>query len=536
MTTTLSPDEVLWQLLLLVDTNVEYCIENIIGYTKHSNLSAAISVKLPVGRVTANDFRALLFATKLLKYECRYSKWSIDSSKFSSLLSVHHMTVSTSEDKPTLKKKRTRVKKMSVLANNTPIEACDYPACLQVIRSLVKEYAKAVRKYDCQQPEHSPRPSTRQRRDDQNDDELDQNEESCPPPNDDNGNTNDDHSTSCPTENVPTVTPMKAISDDDNSSEDYDTNMDDATTVLPMTNIDDSKDTKPCFPDRVEQLIQDAEALDFDATPRIAMNSNKIIRYTAHNKRTISDAMKMMIIYIAIHCLGYKRTSQSSKASHRILGAARRLVYYAEGYPAPIGDHPRQLERYIISLDEYCAFDGTGLPIDVSIPKEKSTKVERIMRMHPRLLLASFREAGRSIGKKASYTRLAESMTKLLHRSAPDTQSFRLTRHDFGEFFKLSVGKLKRESFKPRLTEEKKEKRVYWMKTKKRYLLNPLTIAIGILTWIVSIHFWMRTCWIDEKWFYHSSGRCMMKEIPQQNGKLMKTLTYLILQHAHEDS
>ena len=55
--------------------------------------------------------------------------------------------------------------------------------------------------------------------------------------------------------------------------------------------------------------------------------------------------------------------------------------------------------------------------------------------MHPRLLLASFREAARSIGKKASYTRLAESMTKLLHRSAPDTQSFRLTRHDFGEFF-----------------------------------------------------------------------------------------------------
>ena len=148
-------------------------------------------MKLPVGRVTANDFRALLFATKLLKYERRYSKWSIDSSKFSSLLSVHHMTVSTSEDKPTLKKKRTRVKKMSVLAKNTPIEACDYPACLQVIRSLLNEYAKEVRKYDGQQPERNPRPSTRQRRDDQNDDELDQNEESRPPINDNDKNDND---------------------------------------------------------------------------------------------------------------------------------------------------------------------------------------------------------------------------------------------------------------------------------------------------------------------------------------------------------
>ena len=55
MTTTLSPDAVLLQLLLLVDTNVDYCIEKIIGYTKHINLSLAISVKLPVGRVTAND-------------------------------------------------------------------------------------------------------------------------------------------------------------------------------------------------------------------------------------------------------------------------------------------------------------------------------------------------------------------------------------------------------------------------------------------------------------------------------------------------
>jgi len=137
MTTTLSPDEVLWQLPLLVNTNVDYCIENFIGYTKHINLSSAISVKLPVGRVStaANDFRALvLFATKLLKYECWYCQWIIDSSKLSSLLSMHYMTVSTSEDRPTLKRKKTRVKKMSVLAKTPPpIEACNYPACLQVI-------------------------------------------------------------------------------------------------------------------------------------------------------------------------------------------------------------------------------------------------------------------------------------------------------------------------------------------------------------------------------------------------------------------
>ena len=38
--------------------------------------------------------------------------------------------------------------------------------------------------------------------------------------------------------------------------------------------------------------------------------------------------------------------------------------------------------------------------------------------MHPRLLLACFREAARSIGMKASYARLAESMTKLLHPDA----------------------------------------------------------------------------------------------------------------------
>jgi hypothetical protein len=101
----------------LADIKVDFCITNARDYIKCSNLSSIISAKLP--RV---EFRALLFVAKLLH---RYGQWIIDISKLSSLLStgMHHMTVSTSEDRGIVKGEKIRGKKMSVLAKTPPIEA-----------------------------------------------------------------------------------------------------------------------------------------------------------------------------------------------------------------------------------------------------------------------------------------------------------------------------------------------------------------------------------------------------------------------------
>ena len=38
----------------------------------------------------------------------------------------------------------------------------------------------------------------------------------------------------------------------------------------------------------------------------------------------------------------------------------------------------------------------------------------------------------------------------------------------------------------------------------------------NIVSNLITIFFWMRICYLHEKWFYASSGRCIRKEIPKQ--------------------
>jgi len=69
---------------------------------------------------------------------------------------------------------------------------------------------------------------------------------------------------------------------------------------------------------------------------------------------------------------------------------------------------------------------------------------------------------------------------------------YEIKTHNFREFFLKMKGKLKRESFKPLLTEGKKVQRVSWCeRLKGMSLLKRKFYA----------------CWIDEKWFYISSGQ-----------------------------
>ena len=140
------------------------------------------------------------------------------------------------------------------------------------------------------------------------------------------------------------------------------------------------------------------------------------------------------------------------------------------------------------------------------------------MRTHPELLVRCFRKAARAISDKASYTRLAHAMTEYIPAlSDIPKDTVRLTRRDFSEFFRMSMGKLKRECFKPRLTCERRHQRVCWCLWVKKMINQQIQVPIkNIISNLITIFFWMRICFLDEKWFYASSGRCVRKEIPKQ--------------------
>ena len=75
-----------------------------------------------------------------------------------------------------------------------------------------------------------------------------------------------------------------------------------------------------------------------------------------------------------------------------------------------------------------------------------------------------------------------------------------LKTHNVCEWFHLNKGKLKAEKFVPLLTEEKKAQRVVWCQW-----WNDKIIEHGDA---------LPVCWVDEKWFYMTSGRSKTKELP----------------------
>ena len=91
-------------------------------------------------------------------------------------------------------------------------------------------------------------------------------------------------------------------------------------------------------------------------------------------------------------------------------------------------------------------------------------------------------------------------MTHKLKNLLPlvDTDKINLKPHNVREFFKTFRGRLKRESYKPRLSDDQKRQRVSWCQRLKH---------------MIGHNFY--ACYIDEKWFYMSSGRNKEKHLPQ---------------------
>ena len=112
----------------------------------------------------------------------------------------------------------------------------------------------------------------------------------------------------------------------------------------------------------------------------------------------------------------------------------------------------------------------------------------------------AYRYATRAIGIKASYDDLARVMTQKLKNLLPlvDTDKISLKPHNVRDFFKSFQGRLKRESYKPRLSDDHKRRRVSWCQRLKQMIRH---------------NFY--ACYIDEKWFDMSSGRNKEKHLPK---------------------
>lgn len=137
-----------------------------------------------------------------------------------------------------------------------------------------------------------------------------------------------------------------------------------------------------------------------------------------------------------------------------IINAASRRVYYLHGF-----NEPPKTSRATQKLIDTIIFSVIESPTPIDIPickprtSSKKTKIQHIENDHPRFLHKAYRYATRTIGIKASYNDLARVMTHKLKNLLPlvDTDKINLKPHNVREFFKTFRGRLKRESYKPRL-------------------------------------------------------------------------------------
>jgi len=244
-------------------------------------------------------------------------------------------------------------------------------------------------------------------------------------------------------------------------------------------------------------MIEDANKLDFTLNPRIENNGTEEIPLL--NCAILDDKYRAMLAFTAARA-GYDPNLGGAERK-RIIVAIRRQVFYYRGFPEPRNKDVSRTETLLNQFFSASNGDAGNLNL-LSIGKprtsSKKSKIDNILILHPRLLHTAFRYAAKAIGMKASYSQLAKTMTEKIKHILPETP-YEIKTHNLREFFLKMKGRLKRESYKPRLTDEHKEKRVSWSERLKGLsCLNRRFYA----------------CWIDEKWFYISSGRSKEKHLP----------------------
>ena len=140
--------------------------------------------------------------------------------------------------------------------------------------------------------------------------------------------------------------------------------------------------------------------------------------------------------------------------NERIINAVRKRAHYFFGLPEPSFNN-RRIKNFVnkhIKADDLC--DPSLLPNKIQ-KRNKESKILKIMISDPEILHQGWRHAIQTIGKKAPFVRIVQVMN---NKFASVNKNKHLKYHDLLHFFHLQSGTLNRERFRPRLTDEHKEK------------------------------------------------------------------------------
>ena len=475
-TTTMTPAQAIWALLLLLPLKTKFLIRPVDGCDKWPPVASILKAKSVDNlskNVSNDDFDSLLHATSCLKVNEVTGQETFFAKKFEKTLQALGMGITVQAEKVSVGNKRSTVQTViiSSVESDRNNRCWDYESrCRSTIRNAKKGYYSAKRSADAAATSAENERNTRSR-------------------------TVSESSSSDST----TAEPAPATTDNEQSTNtsgrDSPTISNDSTILQVSTELDDMPLPQP--PSWAEKMIEDANKLDFSLDPRPEHNGTEEIPLL--HCAILNDKYRSILAFTAMRA-GYDPNAGGAERK-RIIVAVRRQVFYNFGYPEPKNKDVRRTETL---LNQYFAASDwdigilTRLPIGKTRTSSKKSKVENIMILHPRLLHTVFRYAVKTIGIKASYSALAQTMTAKISHILPESP-YKIDTHNLREFFLKMKGRLKRESYKPRLTDDHKVQRVSWCERLKG---------------LACLNRRFYVCWIDEKWFYISSGRSKEKHLP----------------------
>ena len=537
----LSPEEAIWALFQLLPTNQELLINPNDTITTHESISDCLKrgEQLTTKGVGNEDLKSLFFAAKVMTID-QEGKESLYMKKLCSLLVQFDMVLVTGSIRTnhgyqktiTVESKYKPSRKARSQAGDEPEHSKEWiyeHQCRAAIRKAVKDFNSAKRRANCN---NCSRPSNKKRRKQQR---LTSSRKT------DTSNESDEELVSLdPLHSVEIVSLMGDYTGQTAKNDSAPKKVNCAKTthdnisienISPSTNARFASQHHPRSntPTLLEANIQQihtlpqpaplppqptappppppqptsiswamnrilaAEAYDFD-DDRIDPTSNNIINPTA---RKIPNFQEKLVMTTLALSWGYADESKTHADRLRILKAARRRIHYTSGLPEP-GPTTRRIKKFIKKFQK-AEFEGNValLPTEPK-SRAKKSKVQKIIEEHPQLLHKCFRYACNTIGTKASFMRFVEVMNDKL--KAMGHNDIFLKKHNFVEWFRSNKGKLKADKFVPRLNDAKKQQRLEWCE----WMVNMIDTYGDDLP----------ICWLDEKWFYMTTGRCKTKSVP----------------------
>jgi len=144
--------------------------------------------------------------------------------------------------------------------------------------------------------------------------------------------------------------------------------------------------------------ILQAEDLIFD-NDRIHPVNHRVIPISIN---TLPNEKQKLLIVIAALRMGYRETDPV-RIRNRVIRAARRKIHYTCGLPEP-AKYLRCTESLIRSYLKAEAYGEEDL-LPIQHKRNRKSKIQKILEMHPQLLHKVWRKAVKTIGMAASFAR-----------------------------------------------------------------------------------------------------------------------------------